>query len=65
MKVYENIFERCNEVPWHIVPCNSNWTKTYTVAKILVDTLKEMNPQYPALDSERFTPDYSKSKLNY
>ena len=65
MKVYETIFERCNDVPWHIVPCNSNWAKTYTVAKILVETLKEMNPQYPALDSERFTPDYSKSKLNY
>ncbi len=65
MKVYESIFEHCDEVPWHIVPCNSNWTKTYAVAKILVDTLKEMDPKYPELDSERFTPDYSKSKLNY
>jgi PPK2 family polyphosphate:nucleotide phosphotransferase len=65
MKVYETIFERCNEVPWHIVPCNSNWAKTYSVGKILVQTLKEMDPQYPELESEKFTPDYSKSKLNY
>lgn len=65
MKVYETIFERCNEVPWHIVPCNRNWTKTYTVAKILVDTLKEMNPQYPALVSEKFTPNYEKAKISY
>jgi PPK2 family polyphosphate:nucleotide phosphotransferase len=65
MKVYETLFERCNDVPWHIVPCNTNWAKLYSVAQILVKTLKEMDPQYPELDSEKFTPDYSKSKLNY
>lgn len=65
MQVYETLFERCNDVPWHIVPCNNNWAKLYSVAKILVATLKEMDPQYPELESERFKPDYSKSKLNY
>ncbi len=52
MKVYETIFERCNDVPWHIIPCDKNWTKLYTVATILLETLKEMNPQLPALESE-------------
>lgn len=65
MEVYEKLFERCNAVPWHIVPCETNWAKTYTVSKLLVETLKEMNPQYPALDSALFKPNYANSKLNY
>lgn len=65
MQVYEQILERCNEVPWHVIPCDHNWTKLHTAATILVDTLKKMDPQFPDLDTERFTPDYSKSKYRY
>lgn len=54
MEVYETLFDRCNDVPWHIIPCDRNWTKLYSVATILLNTLKEMDPQYPALDTERF-----------
>lgn len=54
MQTYEQIFQRCNDVPWHFLPCDRNWTKLYAGAKILVETLKEMNPQFPGLDSERF-----------
>lgn len=65
MNVYETVFEKCNDIPWHIIPCDHNWTKLYTAATILVDTLKDMNPQFPELDTERFTPDYSQSKYRY
>ncbi len=65
MKVYDTVFERCNDIPWHIIPCDHNWTKLYSAADILINTLKEMDPQFPELDSERFTPDYSKSKYRY
>lgn len=65
MNVYETIFDKCNDVPWHIAPCNTNWAKTYTISNILIDTLKEMDPQFPDLDTEKFTPDYSHSKMNY
>ena len=47
MDVYETLFERCNTVPWHIIPCDHNWTKEYAAAKILVETLKQMDPQFP------------------
>ncbi|MFT4661166.1 MAG: PPK2 family polyphosphate:nucleotide phosphotransferase [Patiriisocius sp.] len=59
MKVYELLFERCNEVTWHIIPSDTNWAKLYTTAKIVLAALKEMNPQFGALDTEKFTPDYS------
>ena len=65
MDVYESIFQRCDDIPWHIIPCDHNWTKLYTAAQIVADTLKEMDPQFPGLDTERFTPDYSQSKYRY
>ncbi|MBU2020108.1 MAG: polyphosphate kinase [Bacteroidetes bacterium] len=65
MEVYERIFERCNEVPWHIVPCNRNWTKVYSVAKIIVEELRKMDPKFPPLDSNSFTPNYEKAKISY
>ena len=54
MDTYELIFDRCNQVPWNIIPCDKNWTKLYTVASIMLSELEKMNPQYPPLDSERF-----------
>lgn len=53
-KVYETIFKRCNDVPWHIIPSDRNWVKINAVAKVILKTLKEINPQWPNLESERF-----------
>jgi PPK2 family polyphosphate:nucleotide phosphotransferase len=33
--------------PWYIIPGNHEWYRNYLVAKILVATLKEMDPKYP------------------
>ena len=60
MNVYETIFERCNDIPWHIIPCDKNWTKLYAVAKVVSETLQKMDPQFPALVSERFKAEYEK-----
>lgn len=65
MQEYERIFEKCNEVPWHIVPCNKNWTKLYAVAKVLDETLKKMHLAYPPLESSNFLPNYEKAKITY
>jgi PPK2 family polyphosphate:nucleotide phosphotransferase len=50
MKVYEDAFNNCNEVPWIIVPADHNWYKEYVVAKTLRDTLKSLKMKYPALE---------------
>jgi len=65
MSVYESILNTCDTIPWHIIPCNHNWVKLYSAAKILVEELKNMDPKFPALESEKFVPDYSKSKYRY
>lgn len=52
MKVYEDAFNNCNEVPWIIVPSDHNWYKEYVVAKTLRDTLKSFKMKYPELKEE-------------
>ena len=49
MKYYEVAFNECNKVPWHIVPADQNWVKSYTVAKVLSDTLKSLDMKYPGI----------------
>ena len=55
MEVYEKIINRCNDIPWHIIPADKNWQKTYFVAKVLLKTLKELDLKWPELVSEKFT----------
>lgn len=49
-KVYEEAFNNCNAIPWHIVPSDQNWYKAYHVAKTLKDTLAGLNMKYPSID---------------
>ena len=49
MKMYEDCFEHCNDVPWIIVPSDQNWYKEYLLVKTIHDTLKGMKMQYPGL----------------
>jgi PPK2 family polyphosphate:nucleotide phosphotransferase len=56
MAVYEKIINRCNYVPWHIVPSDKNWQKTFFVAEKVLKTLKELDLKWPELVSEKFHP---------
>ncbi len=49
-KCYEDVFEHCNNIPWHIVPADQNWYKAYHVAKVLRDTLLSLNMKYPGIE---------------
>ncbi len=49
MKYYEEVFEHCNEAPWHIIPADQNWYKSYLVAKTIQDTLKGLKMKYPGM----------------
>jgi PPK2 family polyphosphate:nucleotide phosphotransferase len=48
-KAYEDCFQKCNVIPWTIVPADQNWYKEYLVAKTLRDTLQNLNMQFPGL----------------
>lgn len=54
--VYEKIFNRCNDIPWNIIPSDSNWQKNFYAAEAILKTLKELDLKWPPLESERFKP---------
>jgi PPK2 family polyphosphate:nucleotide phosphotransferase len=35
------------EAPWHVIPADHKWYRNWAVATVLVDTFRELNPQYP------------------
>jgi PPK2 family polyphosphate:nucleotide phosphotransferase len=53
--VYEDVFAHCSPqaCPWHLVPADQNWYKTYVVARALRDALADLDPQYPPTKLDR------------
>jgi len=49
MNLYEDVFKKCNHVPWNIIPADQNWYKEYLVAQKMVGILKSLNMHYPPL----------------
>lgn len=49
MTAYEEMLSRCSTAyaPWYVIPANQNWYRNLTIARIMVETLREMAPQYP------------------
>ena len=49
MGYYEDAFNHCSEVPWHIIPADQNWYKSYLVAKRIEDLLERLKMKFPGL----------------
>jgi PPK2 family polyphosphate:nucleotide phosphotransferase len=52
--VYEKIINKCSDVPWHILPSDKNWQKTYSAAEVILKTLRGLDLKWPELVSEKF-----------
>lgn len=46
---YEQALEECNDVPWHVIPADQNWYKSFLIAKLLRDTLRDLKMKYPGI----------------
>lgn len=46
---FQDALNRCSTdyAPWYIVPANRKWFRDALIAKVVADTLEEMNPQFP------------------
>ena len=46
------MLERCSTpvAPWYIVPADRKWYRTWAVSMLVLETLREMDPQYPPRD---------------
>ncbi|MEM8862157.1 MAG: polyphosphate kinase 2 family protein [Chloroflexota bacterium] len=48
-EAFEDVFAKCStdDAPWYIIPADNKWYRNLAVSRILVHTLREMDPQYP------------------
>ena len=51
-EAYEDAIKKCNtsDAPWHVIPADHKWYRDASVAGIVHQTLKEMDPQMPPVD---------------
>lgn len=51
-QAYEVALERTNTdvAPWHVVPADKKWFRNLAVGQLLLDTLRGLDPQWPAAD---------------
>jgi PPK2 family polyphosphate:nucleotide phosphotransferase len=49
IEAYEAALTRCNtqHAPWHIIPSDRKWVRNLTVSNLLVETVKQMAPEFP------------------
>ena len=50
--VYEDLIEKTSteSAPWYIVPADRKWYRNLVVARIIVDTLKDLDMKFPIDD---------------
>jgi len=50
MAAYEDVITKTSTewAPWYIVPADRNWVRNLAVAKILLETLRKLDPKLPA-----------------
>jgi PPK2 family polyphosphate:nucleotide phosphotransferase len=48
-KAYEDVLERCStkHAPWYVIPANHKWFRNLAVARIVADTLDELDLELP------------------
>jgi PPK2 family polyphosphate:nucleotide phosphotransferase len=53
MAAYEEALTETSteHAPWYVIPADRNWVRNYAVATVLVEALRRLDPQYPALSS--------------
>lgn len=50
-EAFEEALERCStdHAPWYVIPADQKWYRNLAVARVLVGTLREMNPDFPSV----------------
>jgi len=46
---YETMLDRCStkHAPWRVVPADKKWRRNAIIARVVHETLEDMNPKYP------------------
>lgn len=51
---YEAALEKCStqHAPWHIIPSDRKWYRNLVVSELLLNTLKDLSPEFPEPESD-------------
>ncbi|MCU0476920.1 MAG: polyphosphate kinase 2 family protein, partial [Anaerolineae bacterium] len=51
-QAYQDMLSACSteHAPWYVIPADRKWARNLAVARVVLATLREMNPQYPPRD---------------
>ncbi len=51
-QAYERALERCNTspAPWYVIPSDRKWYRNWAIAKLLLEHLQVLGPQWPVAD---------------
>lgn len=58
LKVYEKILNECNNPEWNFIPADHNREKNYAVAKVLYEKLRELDLEWPELETKWTLDEY-------
>lgn len=52
MAAYQDMLVKCSTdvAPWYVVPANRKWHRNWLLTNLVIETWREMNPQYPPAD---------------
>jgi PPK2 family polyphosphate:nucleotide phosphotransferase len=51
-RAYETALTRCTTpaAPWYLVPADHKWYRNWAISRLLLEHLRELDPQYPTAD---------------
>ncbi|MEU6012126.1 PPK2 family polyphosphate kinase [Streptomyces sp. NPDC047453] len=51
-RAYETALTRCatRAAPWYLVPADHKWYRNWAISRLLLEYLRELDPQYPAAE---------------
>jgi PPK2 family polyphosphate:nucleotide phosphotransferase len=54
MVAFEEMLQQTSTeiAPWYVIPGNQKWYRNLAIMQVIVDTLREMNPQYPEVTAD-------------
>ena len=46
---YQDALARCDTdaAPWYVIPADRKWYRNWAIQQLLLETLRELDPQYP------------------
>ena len=52
MTAYSEAIRRTStaDAPWYVIPADRKWYRNWAVSQILIETLTDMDPQFPEPD---------------